>query len=504
MPDSNLHKRISELETQNQELLVENKRLREMLGLPEEKISYKDENSPSLNFIEEGSIPTSSINKHRPPEEKIDLFMCLFRGRTDVYAKRCYSKKHDSSYYIPACRNEWVKGLCDRTRIKCKDCKHRNLLPLTAEVIDKHLRNKDENGAGIVGVYPLLADETCFFLAVDFDEEKWERDVATFRSVCENLNIPIAIERSRSSNGAHAWLFFDEAIPAISVRKLGNALLTKAMSFRAEIQFSSYDRMFPNQDFMPKGGFGNLIALPLQGGARRNGNSEFVDEDFQNYPDQWAYLASIRKMNQDEMNSLLAELCIGNGLGELGDLKEEDENIKPWEKKGVEFLESKDFPNGLTVVEANRLYINKEGVSPKALDRIKRLSAFQNPQFYKTQKMRMSTYGIPRIIWSLDETDKYIGIPRGCKSSLIHLLEGSNVEYVFEDKRNKGRQIDIRFKGSLREEQQSATDTLLRYENGILSVPTAFGKTVVGASLIAERKCNTLILVHLLFYLHGI
>lgn len=303
-------------------------------------------------------------------------------------------------------------------------------MPLTAEVIDKHLRNKDKNGAGIVGVYPLLADETCFFLAVDFDEEKREKDVATFRSVYENLNIPIAIERSRSGNGAHAWLFFDVAIPAISARKLDNALLTKAMSIKAEIQLSSYDRMFPNQDFMPKGGFGNLIALPLQGGARRNGNSEFVDEDFQNYPDQWAYLASIRKMNQDEMNSLLAELCIGNGLGELGDLKEEDENIKPREKKGVEFLESRDFSNSLTVVEANRLYINKEGVNPKALDRIKRLSTFQNPQFYKTQKMRMPTYDIPRIIWSLDETHKYMGIPRGCKSSLIHLLEGSNMEYV--------------------------------------------------------------------------
>lgn len=496
MPNSNLHKRIAELEIQNQELLAENKRLREMTGLSEEVTIQKEEATPVLNFAEEESLETSSINKYSSPEEKIELFMSLFRGRTDVYAKRCYSKKHDSSYYIPACKNEWARGLCDRTRVKCKDCKHRDLLPVISEVIDKHLRNKDEHGTGIVGVYPLLPDETCFFLAVDFDEEKWEKDVAAFRSVCDNLNIPIAIERSRSGNGAHAWLFFEEAISASSARKLGNALLTKAMSVRHEIQFSSYDRMFPNQDFMPKGGFGNLIALPLQGGARKNGNSEFVDENFQSYHDQWAYLGSIRKMNQAKIDQLLSELCIGNGLGELANTKDNEE-IKPWESKKNEPLNTKDFPDILTIVEANRLYIPKEEVSPKALNRIKRLSAFQNPQFYKTQKMRMSTYGIPRIIWSLDETDEYIGIPRGCKSSLVHLLDEVNLEYIFEDKRNNGKQIDVHFKGTLREEQQLATDTLLQHENGILSVPTAFGKTVVGASLIAERKCNTLILVHL-------
>ena len=371
-------------------------------------------------------------------------------------------------------------------------------MQITADVIDKHLRNRDEHGAGIVGVYPLLPDETCFFLAVDFDEEKWEKDVAAFRSVCNNLSIPIAIERSRSGNGAHAWLFFEEAISALSARKLGNTLLTKAMSVQHEIQFSSYNRMFPNQDFMPKGGFGNLIALPLQGGARSNGNSEFVDENFQSYSDQWDYLGSIRKMNQVEIDSLLAELCVGNGLGELGNIDRDEKNdIKPWENKKIEMLESKDFPNTLTIIEANRLYIPKEGVNPKALNRIKRLSAFQNPQFYKTQKMRMSTYGIPRIIWSLDETDEYIGIPRGCKSSLIHLLEESNVKYTFENKRNNGKQINVRFMGTLREEQQLAVTPLLQHENGILSVPTAFGKTVIGISLIAEQKCNTLILVHL-------
>lgn len=504
MSESELLKRIAELEAWNFELLAENDKFREMLGLLQENPTPKDtvqlpDISEQDNSIDVISNP--SINKYSSPNEKIELFQSLFKGRTDVYAKRCYSKKHRSAYYIPACKNEWVKGVCDRTRIKCKDCSNRDLLPLTADVINSHLRNRDEHGAGIVGIYPLLPDESCLFLAVDFDESKWEEDIKVFRSVCNTYNIPVAIERSRSGNGAHAWIFFEEPVPAISARRLGNAVLTKAMSIRSEIRFSSYDRMFPNQDFMPKGGFGNLIALPLQGGARKNGNSEFIDESFISYPDQWAYLASIRKMRSDEIEALLATLCEGNGLGKLGSIEMESEEgalFKPWEnKKPDNNLQKKDFPDVLTVVDANRLYVSKEDVSPRALNRIKRLAAFSNPVFYKTQKMRMSTYGIPRIIYSLEETDEYIGIPRGCRSSLVDLLESLNVIYTFDDKRNKGRSIKVSFKGILREEQQSAKDALLQHENGILSVPTAFGKTVIGASLIADKKYNTLILVHL-------
>jgi len=504
MPETDPYKRIEELESENCLLRTENKKLREALGLHLESITLEKPIITQIDFIEKeenNKIFTidSPINKHSPPEEKIELFMSLFRGRTDVYAKRCYSKKHGSGYYIPACKNEWVRGVCDRTRMKCKDCVKRELLPLNKDVIDNHLRNKDENGAGIVGIYPLLPDETCLFLAIDFDEENWQKDISVFRSVCKEQNVRIAIERSRSGNGAHAWLFFEEPVPAISARKLGNALLTKSMSVRHEIRFASYDRMFPNQDYMPKGGFGNLIALPLQGGARKNGNSEFIDENFQSYSDQWAYLASIRKFSSEEITDLLAKLCAGNGLGKLGCTEiNEDDSPKPWERKKPEIkLENRDFPDNLTIIEANRLYIPKKEVSQRALNRIKRLAAFSNPLFYKTQKMRMSTYGIPRIICLLYETVEYLGIPRGCRSSLMQLLDDSNVNYLFEDKRNKGNEIKVNFKGTLRQEQQSAADALLQHENGVLSVPTAFGKTVIGASLIAQRKCNTLILVHL-------
>ena len=500
MSESELLKRIAELEAQNFALAADNKRLRAALELP--LFNFDSERTTDkpheYNEKETAEIPPTalSINKYSHPDEKIELFMSLFRGRTDVYAQRCFSKKYKSSYYVPACKNEWIRGLCDKGRIKCKNCDKREFLPLTKDVIDSHLRNQVENGTGVVGVYPLLPDETCLFLAIDFDEENWEKDIAIFRSVCEELRVPSAIERSRSGNGAHAWLFFDEPVPAISARKLGDSLLTKAMSHRHEIKFTSYDRMFPNQDFMPKGGFGNLIALPLQGWARKSGNSEFIDEKFQPYPDQWAYLASIRKISSEEMNRWITGLSC---LGELGTTETEDDALpKPWERKKPEAkLINRDFPETLVIVETNRLYIPKTGISQRALNRIKRLAAFSNPQFYRTQKMRMSTYGIPRIIYSLDETAEYMGIPRGCYSSLVQLLDDLKVSYIFDDKRNKGTQIDVGFKGTLREEQQLAAEALLQHENGVLSVPTAFGKTVIGASLISKLKCNTLILVHL-------
>ena len=235
--------------------------------------------------------------------------MSLFKGREDVYAKRWENKKQQTSGYSAACANEWVPGICLKPKIKCSACNQKNYLKLDKQIIENHLR-----GNIVAGVYPLLIDETCWFLAIDFDDEGWKKDISALRKVCSHFDIPVAIERSRSGNGAHAWYFFDQPVQAAQARKFGSAMLTYTMNQRHEITFKSYDRLFPNQDTMPKGGFGNLIALPLQKAARENSNSVFIDNEFQPHEDQWAFLSSIRKLTEDNIETLIVTLCKGNEL----------------------------------------------------------------------------------------------------------------------------------------------------------------------------------------------
>ena len=430
----------------------------------------------------------TAFNKYASPNQKIKLFKSLFIGREDVCAKRFFNTKTGKSGYVPACANEWVTGVCDKKKYKCNSCPNKSFTAVNDSVIYYHLKGDDGYCRDVIGTYVMLPDETTKFLAIDFDDESWQEDVSAVRSVCKSFDIPIAVERSRSGNGAHVWLFFSEPLPASTARKFGSAILTKAMEERHEIKLSSYDRMFPNQDTMPKGGFGNLIALPLQGRARKEQYSEFVDDDFNSYHDQWEYLYQIQRITAEEVDSYLSKLRVQN---ELGELIEEQE--KPWEKKYENPLSAFDFPPVVNVVEANLLYIEKKGILQKALNKIKRLAAFKNPDFYKSQAMRLPVYNKPRVIDASEEAGQYLCIPRGCKDSLTELIN-SSIHY--EDKRNSGNHINLHFNGELREEQQLAAAEMLKYENGILSATTAFGKTVVASYLIAERKVNTLILVH--------
>lgn len=435
--------------------------------------------------------PISEFNKYASPDEKIALFKSLFIGREDVYAKRFYNTKTGNSGYVPACANEWVQGVCDKKAYKCAACPNKSFFAVNSRAIYNHLKGDDAFCRDVIGTYVMLPDETTRFLAIDFDEESWQEDVTAVRTVCRQYDIPAAVERSRSGNGAHVWFFFDEPVAAATARKLGSAILTKAMEERHEIKLNSYDRMFPNQDTMPKGGFGNLIALPLQGKARKGHNSEFMDENFQSYLDQWEYLYRIKKITPLDVDRYLATLHIQN---ELGELAAEDE--KPWERKADHPVTAFDFPAVVNVVEANLLYIEKSGISQKALNKIKRLAAFKNPDFYKSQAMRLPVYNKPRVIDTSEETEQYLCIPRGCKESLTNLITSANSAIQFDDKRNSGDPIRLHFNGKLREEQQAAADEMLLHENGILSATTAFGKTVVASYLIAARKVNTLILVH--------
>ncbi len=483
-----LMQKYDALRLENEALRKENAELRAKLGVAEETPSQE------AFVIENDAIVMPKINKYSLVDEKIGLFMSLFAGREDVYAKRWYSAKTGKSGYQPVCSNEWDSTLCNKQLYRCNVCLNRNLLPLDKQAIYEHLSGKDINGKDVVGIYPMLIDETCCFLAVDFDDGHYEEEALAFKETCEKNNVPAYIERSRSGNGAHVWIFFSETIPASVARKLGSGLLTQAMNNQSQISFSSYDRLFPNQDTMPDGGFGNLIALPLQGQARKNGNSVFVDDDFIPCSDQWAFLASVEKMSTEEVNAIIESICPHNELGEL--VKGDEEKAKPWESKKKTKLEKSDFSIIVNITQSNMLYIEKAGLSHKAINKLRRLAAFKNPDFYRSQAMRLPIYNKPRVICSAEDTDEYIGLPRGCMSGLVALLDEIDVSYTIDDKTNAGNAIDVTFNSELREEQKPAAEALLEHDNGVLSATTAFGKTVIGSYLIAEKKMNTLVLVH--------
>ena len=449
-------------------------------------LNQKSDTTASSNNLPDVKPVTQWISRCSQNHEKIALFMSLFKGRTDVYAKKWKNKKGFSGY-SPVCLNEWALGICKKPKIKCSKCEKQSYEPLNKFVIEKHLR-----GGAVIGVYPMNLDETCHFLAIDFDKEGWKKDILVIRKICSQFEIPVGIERSQSGNGCHAWFFFDQKISAVSARKFGTSLLTYSMGRRHEISFKSYDRLFPNQDTMPKGGFGNLIALPLQKSARGNKNSVFIDENFEPYPDQWQFLSGILKLNEKNMTNFITKLTWGN---DLGILKNESVESKPWVKQSIDLRKS-DFPQTVKIVTSGMLYVEKKGLSQKALNTLKRYAAFKNPEFYKAQAMRLSTFGKPRVISCSDDHENYLALPRGCEDDINSLLKKKNINLLYENKSNIGKPIDIEFRGVLQDDQQKALDALSAHENGVLSATTAFGKTVIGVKLISTKKVNTLVLVH--------
>ena len=258
---------------------------------------------------------------------KVALFRRLFRGRSDVYPIRWESKTTGKSGYAPACGNEWLAGVCEKPRIKCGECNNRLLIPLSDTVICEHLAGKRT-----VGVYPLLADDTCHFLAADFDEAEWREDAKAFYQSCHELGVPVALEISRSGNGAHAWVFFTGSVSARDARRLGTAIISHTCARTRQLKLESYDRLFPNQDSMPKGGFGNLIALPLQKHPREKGFSVFVDADLRPYRDQWAFLASIQPMAVQDIEPTI--LRATGGVHPLDVTFIDDEDLAmPWKRE---------------------------------------------------------------------------------------------------------------------------------------------------------------------------
>lgn len=423
--------------------------------------------------------------------EKVALFRRLFRGRDDVWALRWESKTSGKSGYSPACANEWQLGICGKPRIKCGDCAHRQLIPVSDLVIYHHLACTHT-----AGMYPLLEDDSCYFLAVDFDEAEWQKDASAFMRSCDELGVPAALEISRSRQGAHVWIFFASRVSAREARRLGTAIISYTCSRTRQLRLGSYDRLFPNQDTMPKGGFGNLIALPLQKRPRELGGSVFVDMNLQPYPDQWAFLVSVIPMNVQDIEPTILRATGSIHPLDVNFINEEDLGT-PWEEKkssGNRLNIAVTEP--LIITLANQIYFEKAQLPQALVNRLIRLTAFPNPEFYKAQAMRMSVWNKPRVIGCAENYPQHIALPRGCLDSALSFLRYNNIAAELIDKRFAGTECNAVFTGNLRAEQEEAVSALLRYDTGVLCAPTAFGKTVTAAAVIARRKVNTLILVH--------
>jgi superfamily II DNA or RNA helicase len=442
------------------------------------------------------SGPALDTRAPQTPADKVKLFRSLFRGRTDVFPVRFVSKKTGRAGYAPACSNKWVPEICLlKSGGKCSDCTNQAFVPVGEQLIAEHLQ-----GRHVMGVYPLLEDETCWFLAVDFDKRSWQEDVMAFAETCRSARIPVAIERSRSGNGAHAWFFFATAVSANVARRMGCYLITETMNRRHELSMESYDRLFPNQDTMPRGGFGNLIALPLQHEARQQGNSVFVGEGFKPFADQWAFLASVQRIQPADAELVVQEATRTGQVIGLRIADTDEEEPAPWERPPSGRIHMKPvagpLPPEVKAVLAQRLYVEKSGLPPSLLNQLKRIAAFQNPEFYKKQGMRLSTATTPRVISCAEELPSHISLPRGCAPDAKALLSQHQAALLVDDKRHVGSPLQLAFRGELTTVQKEAARALLKYDTGIFVAPPGIGKTVLGTHLISQRACSTLVLVH--------
>jgi len=419
------------------------------------------------------------------PDGKIALFLSLFRCRGDVYPKLWENPKTGKKGYSPACHNEWKPSICQKPHIRCSDCHHQAFPRLDEAAARDHL-----TGKAVIGTYAIREDHGCVFLAADFDGTGWQDDIRSYRDAGREIGLEIAIERSRSGNGGHAWIFFGEPVPALIARRLGTLLVAKASARHPRLSLSTYDRFFPNQDILTDGGFGNLIALPLQAKPRESGNSVFVDENFEPVPDQWAYLAGLPRVGRDHLDSLL-EQAVPAVEGET-QMRFEDralDVIPATVKKG-------DFSGEVTAVRKAQLEIPTTGLPPSLLSSLKRLATMANPVFFEKQRLRFGTWNTPRFLFSGEVHADRLLLPRGVEAAARELFRKAGGSLGIDDRRPQAEECEFKFHGELSADQQSAVDAMLAHDDGVLIAPPGAGKTVMGCALIAARKVPALVLVH--------
>lgn len=501
---SQLQKKLNDLQLENQIL----KNILDKAGLSYHKELSKLRQSGSKEAFdpEQGK---RIIHPQAITENMANQFFSMFWGRQDVYAKRSVNKETGKVAYYPQCNNFWTNVCHKKIKdgINCKNCKNRSYKTITKKEILNHLQGKAYNASDVIGVYPLLSNGTCRFMVFDFDnhdkgadekdfansDDTWVEEVESMREICVLNGIEPLVERSRSGRGAHVWIFFDKPIAASFVRKFGFALLDKGAEQINLKSFKYYDRMLPVQDSLPEdSAVGNLIALPLQGKALQDGNSAFIDGNWNAYPNQWETLFNKPRLSQGFLEEKIKEWS--NTIDDIAANAAESDREKPWNR--MQHFNKNDVEGKLHIILANGIYVDNTNLNAAMQNRIRRMAAISNPVFYKNQAIGTSNYDTARWIYlGKDHLSGYIQIPRGLQDELWENIKQADIDYEMEDERQQGRKINVDFKGELRPEQDKALKELIRYDNGILHAATAFGKTVVSSAIIAQKKINTLIIL---------
>jgi len=469
--------------------------LRASLAKMRVQASMLEEQIARLEKKGQMELPSSAVTQESPrsPEEKVRLFLEFFGTRRSVYPKRWENGKSGKSGYAPACDNEWRAGVCRKPQIKCTECRHQKFPPLDEAAVEAHLR-----GIHTLGVYAITEENACRFVAADFDGERWKENIAAYREAGSRAGVPIAVERSRSGKGGHAWIFFSEPVPAVLARKLGAILLAKASAVRPTIGLETFDRFFPNQDELPPGGFGNLIALPLAKLPRQHGNSVFLDETFTPIPDQWDYLASVPRLSADQVEKLVGAMGPLAPLNEKNTLEIPDLVLQSDELTldlTHTALHSGLLTGELTIRIDSKIHIPRT-IPVSVLAALKRLAAFANPVFYEKLRLRFPTFDVPRFLFAGEWHPDRLVLPRGVLESCLRILEQAGGSVTVQDQREQGARCAWKFRGELRPEQETAVKTMATHDIGVLCAPPGAGKTVMGCALVARHRTSTLVLVH--------